>query len=325
MQELISDLPSKLKDRASWLINAGVDDTRQGVSAMTGTDDDMRVLRAAIETEKKGQSRTSRLDIMQGKLRKFSEAARNSLIQSRQKTAQDVEIVSDADVTQADLRATAERINQSIELIKGHQDAFEDATLEHRLAIGLEIAKAKEVFGLSIQDAGKLGGRPQGETVSRRDTVSTPPTVLKANPIGFSNWIKKEIPDLKRTTALKYETAFNALGLSTEDASPAKIVAKLKKLRHEAGKASLPMPTLGALYKQGKPAGKRDEPAINIEAPKDSKQLRLEDAREAFHVWKEQFEKMVTAGQLDDLDKAGLEDLKEFIATARDRITKRLK
>lgn len=240
------------------------------------------------------------------------------------KSAQSVEVVTAAEASRADLSVSAERINRAIELIKGHEDAFEDATLEHRLIIGLEIARAQEVFGMSVQEAGKLGGRPTEETVSRRDKVSEKPTALACNPLGFSNWIAKEIPDLKRPTAIKYATAFLSLGISTADATPAKITARLKKLRHDAGKSNLPMPTLGMLYKQGKPA-KSEDTTLNIEAPKDSAQLRLEDAREAFHLWKEEFEKMVRNGQLDDLDKAGLEDLKEFIAGARDRINKRLK
>lgn len=236
--------------------------------------------------------------------------------------AQDVEVVTAAEVTQADLRASAERINKAIDLIKGHEDAFEESTLEHRLCIGLEIAKAQQVFGLNTHDRAKLGGDSKA-ALSRRDKAEEKPAVLSCNPIGFSNWLTKEIPDLKRPTAIKYATAFQSLGLTAEDATPARIKSKLKDLRHQAGKANLPMPTLAMLYKQGKPA--RTDQTLNIEAPKDSKQLRLQDARESVALWKEQFEKMVRAGVLDDLDKPGLEDLKEFIATARDRVTKRLR
>lgn len=240
------------------------------------------------------------------------------------KSAQSVEVITAAEAARADLSAAAERINHAIELIKGHEDAFEEATLEHRLIIGLEIARAQEAFGMSVQEAGKLGGRPKEETVPTVGKVSEKTAVLACSPIGFSNWIAKEIPDLKRSTAQRYATAFNALGISTADATPAKITARLKKLRHEAGKANLPMPTLGMLYKQGKPQ-KQNPHTLNIEAPQDSAQLRLEDAREAFHLWKEQFETLLSRGQLDDLDPKGLQDLKEFLAGARDRVNKRLK
>jgi hypothetical protein len=67
-------LPKNLADRASWLVNAGSEDTRQGTAAMTGTDDDIAVLRAAIDYEKAHSNRVSRLDIMQAKLRRFTDS-----------------------------------------------------------------------------------------------------------------------------------------------------------------------------------------------------------------------------------------------------------
>jgi hypothetical protein len=57
---------------------------------------------------------------------------------------------------------------------------------------------------------------------------------------------------------------------------------------------------------------------------KSAAQVKLEDAREWSHTWQCSFEKQVKIGGLDDLDRQGLEDLKEFIATARDRVNKRL-
>ena len=58
---------------------------------------------------------------------------------------------------------------------------------------------------------------------------------------------------------------------------------------------------------------------------KTEKQDRLEDARVAWFVWRESAEKMVKRGQLDDLDKTGLEEMKEFQGWLRDRINARLK
>lgn len=80
-------LSKPLQDRAKWLFNAGIEDTRMGCNAMTGTDDDMAVLRAAIEHEKQHGNRVSRLDVMQRKLSKFSVGAREALISSRKPDA----------------------------------------------------------------------------------------------------------------------------------------------------------------------------------------------------------------------------------------------
>lgn len=232
-----------------------------------------------------------------------------------------VEIVTAAEVIHADLRSSADRINQSIELIKGHENAFEDATLEHRLIIGLEIAKAQQAFGIDPQQRARLGGEAKAAlpTVGKAEK----PAVLTSNPLGFSNWIKTEIPDLPRSTAQRYATAFNALGLSTEEANTSLIRKRIKDFRHLAGKANEPMPTLATFYKMGRPAPSKEP--LKIDGPKDTPKMRLEDAREAFHVWKEKFDQMLTRGQLDDLDRAGLEDLKEFLLSARDRVNKRLR
>lgn len=72
--------------------------------------------------------------------------------------------------------------------------------------------------------------------------------------------------------------------------------------------------------KETKPA-----PAPPAGPRKSKEQLLLEDAREAFFLWREMFEKLLRQGVLDDIDKPGLEELKEFVAGARDRINARLK
>lgn len=323
----IPPISARLKEASSWLINAGIDDTKHRLAAMTGTEDDMEVLRHAIAKEQSQPTpRSSRLKPMEAALRKFSEAARTALL-STKSTAKgpastEVEIVTAAEVTQADLRASAERINNTIELIKGHQDAFEDATLEHRLCIGLEIAKAQQAFGMTVQEAGKLGGRPKEETLSTVDKVSQKPAVLTANPLGFSNWIKKETPDLPRPTAIRYAAGFRALGMAQEEATPAKIKAKLKDLIHHSDKASLPRPTLASLVKQAPKLPKPEK--LTIIVPKSSKQLKLEDARETYHGWMETWDKALKSGHLENLDKKGLLQLQEFTATVRDRIKARL-
>lgn len=237
-------------------------------------------------------------------------------------TPASVEVVTAAEASRADLSAAAQRITETIDLIKAHEVGFEDATLEHRLVIGAEITRAQAVFGMTVEDRAKLGGDSKA-ALSRRDMADQKPAALTCSPLGFSNWLAKEIPALKRSTAIKYATAFQSLGLKAEDATPARIRAKIKDLRHFAGKSSLPMPTLASLYKASKPKP-ANEP-LQIEAPKDSPELRLQDAREAIHLWKEEFEALVRKGQLDDLDKPALEELKEFLLGARDRVNKRLR
>jgi hypothetical protein len=231
---------------------------------------------------------------------------------------EEVEVVTASQVDAAELDGLASEIVSKIDLIAGHEGAFEEATLEHRLEIGLHIAKAQEIFTMSNSDRASLGGDAKA-ALSTVDRAQAPPAISQ----GFITWLGKNVPALKRPTAYRYAAAFRSLGIPAAEASPAKIRAKLKDLRHFAGKSNLPMPTLAALVKA---APKPPKPTtLNIEEPKDTKQLRLEDAREAFHVWQATFEKLVKQGSLDDLDKKGVENLKEFLAGARDRINARLK
>jgi hypothetical protein len=227
-------------------------------------------------------------------------------------------IVPPSEAAAVDLSAAAQIINATIDGITGHEEAFEEATLEPRLTIGLEILRAQEVFGMTRADAGDLGGRPS-ETLSRRDTVFA----AMPNFLGFSNWIAREIPRLKRPTAIKYATAFKSLDLDSATATPQQIRERVKKLRHDAGKQNLPMPTLGSLYRAGKPP--KDEPVKMLPSPLDSPTQRLRDAREFWHLFESKGRQLVTIGCLDDLDKQGLETLKEFNLWLRDRINARIK
>lgn len=245
--------------------------------------------------------------------------------------AQDTEIVTESEMTAADLRSIAEEIEDKIEIIAKHEQSFEEGTLEFRLEIGHQIAKAMELFTLANDQRQGIGGRPS-ETLSQCDTVSAKASVSQCDtlqpepiPAGFNAWLTSSIPRLKRPTAYKYASAFRSLGLSTDDATPARIRTRIKDLRHVAGKSGLPMPTLSGLARQAPKLPKPEDTALVIVPPPDSAQLRLEDAREGFHLWKERFEIMIRAGQLDDLDRAGVESLKEFLAGARDRINARLK
>ena len=74
-----------------------------------------------------------------------------------------------------------------------------------------------------------------------------------------------------------------------------------------------------------KPEAKTPVKAVPARSPKSAGQLRLEDAREAFFLWRERFELLLRQGKLDDIDEPGLLEMKEFIAGARDRVNARLK
>jgi hypothetical protein len=229
------------------------------------------------------------------------------------------EIITDAAASQAALRNLADQVNDHIDLVAKHEGAFEEATLEPRLLIGQRILEAQQHFGLSRAEAGHLGGRPSAEeTVSRRDKVSTP----APNFVGFSAWLLREIPRLKRPTALKYAAAYTSLGLPS-DAPVAKIRGKIRDLYHLADKDGTTRPGITALAKAA-PKPETSAP-LAITSPPDSPQQRLEDAREALHLWRETWDRLVKIGTLDDLDQPGLADLKDFLLTCRDRVNKRLK
>jgi hypothetical protein len=232
------------------------------------------------------------------------------------------EIITDQEYANAQLREHAENINDAIDRVVQHEEAFKESTLEPCLLIGREIAQAQTLFGLNNHD--KMAVAREGKALLSRPVTTE---VAAPNSIGFAAWLAREIPRLNRATAIKYATCFKALELPAE-APPAKIVAKIKDLRHAAGRDGEPMPSLASLYKQGRPASK--EP-LRITSPADDlpdktrELLQLEDAREAWTLWREDGEKFVNSGKLDHLDKTGLAELKEFHLWLRDRLNARLK
>lgn len=224
------------------------------------------------------------------------------------------EIVTPAEALAADLAPLALAITGHAHLINQHEFAAAEATLEPRLLIGQAIAKAKDIFGLTKAEAGRIGG-----SMSRRDmlAVDPPELDLATQSMSFQSWLRRETPTLKRTTAIKYEKAFRCLDLPL-DCKPTAIREAVKTLRHKAGKKDL---TLAAIIRIAAP--KEDQSTEII--LNDSKTLRLQDAREAFHKWQDAFEKMLSTGMLDDLDKAGIKKLDEFTLGVRDRLKARLK
>ena len=233
---------------------------------------------------------------------------------------QPIEIVTAAQVDAAELLGLAEAISRSREIIYQHESTCHETTLEHYLEAGQMLARAQEIFTLSTSDkmATAREGKALLSTVDNRDQTS--PEILAIR--GFSAWLASALPGLKRPTAIRYATAYRSLDLPLT-AKPAEIRAVLKTLRHEAGKANQPMPTLAALVK----AAPKPPPPENLTVivSKPSKQLRLEDAREIFHGWMATFDKALKQGHLDHLDRKGLEQLNDFTATVRDRIKARLK
>lgn len=222
------------------------------------------------------------------------------------------EIVTAEESLALDLSALADSINESIDLVTRFEESFNTETLEPRLLIGLEIARAQEKFTLTNSESGLIGG-----SVSRVTRLDDPKVFA-----GFSGWLKKSIPRLKRPRAYKYAEAFRSLGLPVETTSPREIREAVKTLRHEAGKANKPMPTLASIIKAGH---KEEEEPITIEAPKDTKAIRIGDARESLHTWKLAWTAFVKRGCLDDLPKGDLEELKDFILTVNDQLKARMK
>lgn len=227
----------------------------------------------------------------------------------------EVEIVTAAQVDTAELAGLAQAITRSREIIHKHEAACHETTLEHYLDAGQMLARAQEIFTLSPQD------RTSPATLSRRDNVEEVPPEIAAIR-GFSAWLAAELPTLKRPTAIKYATAYRSLDLPLT-AQPAEIRSALKTLRHEAGKAGAPMPTLATLVKTAPKQPKLE--VLAISRPNDSKQLRLEDARESLQNWKDAWEKIVKSGQLDDLTPRDVQHLKDFQLRVGDQIKARLK
>jgi hypothetical protein len=230
----------------------------------------------------------------------------------------ETEVVTNAESTAAELRQHADTINTSIDLIVKHEDAFRESTLEPCLIIGREIAKAQAIFGLNKNE--QLAAARESKSLMSRAVT---PDDQEPDTLGFAAWLAREIPRLKRPTAIKYATSFKGLELST-DTPDSEIRAKVKTLRHHAGQDGEPMPSLASLYKAGRPSKEEMHLALtNAETPADRPQQKLRDAREAYHTWIERGEKLVALGHLDALDQPGIAKVREFNLWLRDRLNAR--
>lgn len=200
---------AEIRERASWLINAGSDDTIRGLSQMTGTPDDIAVLNLAIGEElakPKLAQRSSRLKPLESKLRKFTGPTESAILT----------VVPEPAVILAGA-VTALKNHRDI-LIKQEQIFFA-ASLGSRLQIGLHCLKAHTVFNMA--DPGKRGqGRKSKEIKSQRDVIYEG---------GFEGWLLSEASWLKKPTAYKYMTAVRGLGLD-HDATEKQVASALKLL-----------------------------------------------------------------------------------------------
>jgi hypothetical protein len=219
-----------------------------------------------------------------------------------------LEVITESEEHASRLESIAETISEHIGLITKHEDAFQEATLEPRLLIGQQVLAAQEIFGLSQSD------RTLPATLSRV-TTSPPPTQT----LGFSAWLSANIPQLKRPHAYKLATAYKSLGLPGDAPLP-KIRDAVKTLRHKAGKAGEPMPTIESLYKAGKPP----KPAPALPAPEQPADLAGE-ARVNITEWIATWDSIQRSGDLDFLFRADLAPLEQFLTTTRDHVRKLIK
>lgn len=229
-------------------------------------------------------------------------------------------VVTSKEALAADLAPLAETINSQSDLILRHEIATQEETIVPRLLIGQSVARAKEIFGLTKAEAGRIGG----SKTQRGVLPDEDPATLS---LGFQAWLKQATATLPkklpRQTAEKYATAFQSLRLPA-DCKPAAIAAAVKDLRHRALSAGSPSLSLAYILKSAEPE-KEETESTAIIIPPDSATLRLQDAREAFQKWRDLFEKLLAKGALEDLDRAGLEQLHDFNLGVRDRIKARLK
>ena len=189
-------LTPALRESASWLINAGIDDTQRRLADMSGSSEDLLILRTAIAAEKaKPQlsQRPSRLNPIEAKLRKFERAGPSAAATAIIPPPKPAAILASAKTALESLRAA----------LIAEEEIFLTATLPQRLKMGLHCLKAYVIF--AIKDPKKIGALKGKKSVSRRDTLIDQ---------GFEGWLAIQCSWLKRPTAYKYMTALKGLGLS---------------------------------------------------------------------------------------------------------------
>lgn len=211
---------------------------------------------------------------------------------------------------EADLADLSRKIQTECEQIDRHAEAFKDAALPRMLRIGLLCIKARHVFAITDPGARNAKGRNQ-HTEGDDDTAGSE---------SFSKWLSEDAGGLKKPNAYRYMKASEGLGLDHKS-TDTQLQTRLRKIQREAKRDQLPKPSIASLGRiadagQGRPETK---------ALPDSKQTRLEDAREAVHALENQWHKLTRSGALDDLHKPDLNKLKQFLLTCRDQVNAALK
>lgn len=234
-------------------------------------------------------------------------------------TTTKIEIVPDTGHEETALAVCAASINSSIDEIVEHEQNFELATLEPRVRMGRELARAQGIFGMTSAEGGRLGGRPK----IPRDRGHE---VTRLTGEGFSGWAAREVPRLNLRSAYRYIGAWRALGLP-DDASDAALRKRIAKFsagyEMEGKRISVRALSTAWTYER-----KRAEAGIpvseKIRRPHSSPELKLGDARESWRTWIEQAENLVKSGVLDDLDEDGWEEIMEHLAWLGERVSARL-
>jgi hypothetical protein len=270
MSELDS-LPLALRNRASWLINAGVEDTKSTLASMTGSADEIQILRAAIADEQAGQNRSSRLNPIFAALKRFGAAI------PKAPTA--------LDAIKASLEAHRGKLIEQ-------EEAFFHASLPSRLKIGLQCLKAHGLFAIPDTKRKGVGGRKKNSVT--HDAVSTPG--------GFEGWLAEEVPWLKKPTAYKYMTAVKGLPLKgetlTEASTEEDVDHALKVLRAVALDMKEPAPTLKSLCDAAAEAVKPQQ----LPAPPPAQQQEFDFLRGELSHFREQADSLLAIkDQLDGL------------------------
>jgi hypothetical protein len=273
MSESLDSLPLAMRNRASWLINAGIDDTKRTLETMTGSEDEIRILKAAITDETAGQNRSSRLKPITAALKRFGALA--------------------------PVPPTAlDEIKSSLEAHRGklveQEEAFFHASLPSRLKMGLQCLKAHAMF--AIQDASKRGGGRKSKNLVTRDEIS--------GPGGFEGWLAEEVTWLKKPTAYKYMTAVKGLVLKgesiTEAATEEDVDHALKVARAIAVDMGEAAPTLASLIAAA------TEPVAPQQLPAPPQQQEFDFLKTKLTHFREESEGLIAIK--DQLD--GLPDLK---------------
>lgn len=196
LNQPITALPDPLRERASWLINAGDDDTKRGLAAMVdpGTEDDLAVLRAAIAVESaRPVPRVSRLKPMKAKLARLGNMTN-----------------TDARITAANLAARNPNPNPPAKRVKNFAAMIEDYEQAAAKEYGLDQPSPLETENLKLEtlEAEIVTGP---ETLLTGESRSLSPVAAAALAAVASGWQEaRRLADLAKNYA-RASTAAKAL------------------------------------------------------------------------------------------------------------------